>query len=204
VIPVPLATQKVNRAAQRSLARDGHVLRFYELIGAQWPVNPNAPAFPSGNNSSPESIVFKTPGRMVPVFVANTTMETYFQKGEQAAGPLAQDDRLPAGVVADATKVFATESCVGCHYSAGICLGFKRDAEGKLVYVDGNKQPIFGINANGGRTGNADFSWLLQMKAQSEQPPRPSKVETMMFEGRRVKPATLNDPGSDPEKNLPK
>jgi hypothetical protein len=204
VIPIPLATQQVNRAAQQALREQGSVLRYYELIGSQWPVQPDLPAFPSGSGSSPESIVFKTPGRVVPVYVANTTMETFFQQGVQPAGPLAQDDRLAPGQVADATLVFGTESCVGCHYSAGMCLGFKRDAEGRLVYKDGNKAPIFGINANGGRTGNADFSWLLQMKAQSEEAPRPEGPRPeVIVRGERVRSATLNDPGSDPEKNLP-
>jgi hypothetical protein len=204
VIPIPLSTQNMNRIAQRALAAEDSVLQYYELIGAQWPVNPKAPAFPSGNGSAPESIVFKTPGRMVPVYVANTTMETFFQKGVQEAGPLAQDDRLPPGVFSDPTRVFGTESCVGCHYSAGMCLGFKRDAEGRLLSNDGNKVPIFGINANGGRTGNADFSWLLQMKAQSEEAPKPTAAQPMMPEVAPPRPASLNDPGSDPEKNLPK
>ena len=206
VIPIPLQTQRVNRAAQQALAKDKSVLRFYELIGSQWPVAPRSPAFPSGNNSSPESIVLKTPGRMVPVYVANTTMETFFQKGVQPAGPLAQDDRLGPGQVADSTLVFGTESCVGCHYSAGMCLGFKRDAEGKLIYNEGNKVPIFGYYANGGHNGNSDYSWLLQMKAQSTEPPRPPSepVPSIKIRGKEVRPASINDPGSDPEKNLPK
>jgi hypothetical protein len=196
--------------AQAALAQQGSVLQYYELVGSQWPVRPKLPAFPSGAGSSPESIVFKTPGQMVPVFVANTSMETFFQLGAQPAGPLAQDDRLAPGQVADATRVFATESCVGCHYSAGMCLEFKRDAEGRLVYIDGSKVPIFGINANGGRNGNADFSWLLQMKAQSEEAPKPTTspatgvAPAFKANAERLKPASRNDPGSDPEKNIPK
>ena len=204
VIPIPLATRRVNHAAQHALAQDKSVLRFYELIGAQWPVTPRSPAFPSGNDSSPESIVFKTPGRMVPVYVVNTTMETFFQKGVQPAGPLAQDDRLAGGQLADPTPVFGTESCVGCHYSAGMCLGFKHDADGKLVYAEGNKVPIFGYYANGGHNGNADYSWLLMMKAQSTEPPKPSPAPTVEFRGKKVPRASLNDPASDPEKNRPK
>jgi len=204
VIPIPLTTQQANREAQQALADQGSVLRFYELVGAQWPVRPNLPAFPSGEGSVPESIVLKTPGQVVPVFVANTTMETFFQLGVQDAGPLEQDDRLAPGRNPDSTKVFGTESCVGCHYSAGVCLGFKRDAEGKLVIVDGSKQPIFGGNSNGGRTGNADFSWLLRMKAQSEEVPKPAPKTHMLFRGKSVAPASLNDPGSDPAKNVPK
>jgi hypothetical protein len=163
VIPIPGATAALNSEVQALLrnaggAGKGSVFQYYELIGAQWPVFPTSAAFPSGNNSAPESIIHKTPGSVVPVYVANTTMETYFQMGVQAAGPLAQDDRLPPDVVADPTKVFGTESCVGCHYSSGIAVGFRM--------VNGEKQPIFGINSNDGLTGSANYSWLLQMEAK--------------------------------------
>jgi hypothetical protein len=203
VLPIPLTTQQANRQAQQALADQGSVLRFYELVGAQWPVRPNLPAFPSGEGSAPESIVLKTPGQVVPVYVVNTTMETFFQLGVQHAGPLEQDDRLAPGRNPDSTKVFGTESCVGCHYSAGVCLGFKRNAEGMPVIVDGNKVPIFGGNSNGGRTGNADFSWLLRMKAQSDEEPRPAGPSAeVVVNGKKVKQASLNDPGSDPAKNV--
>jgi hypothetical protein len=165
VMPIPAATAALNREVQsilRNVGPKGSVFQYYELIGAQWPVFPGSAAFPSGNNSAPESIVHKTPGTMVPVYVANVTMETYFQSGAQPAGPLAQDDRLPTGTVADSTKVFGTESCVGCHYSSGIAVGYR--------IIDGEKQPIFGINSNDGRTGSANYSWLLQMEAKFRQP----------------------------------
>jgi hypothetical protein len=97
------------------------------------------------------------------VFVANTTMETYFQTGEQPAGPMAQDDRLAPGKVADSTPVFGTESCVGCHYSSGIAVGYR--------IINGAKQPIFGINSNDGLTGSANYSWLLQMEAKFKVAP---------------------------------
>jgi hypothetical protein len=68
---------------------------------------------------------------MLPVFLVNTTMETYFQKGTEPTGTLEQDDRLPAaslvpGKSIDNTVVTGTESC---HYSAGIADGFKKDAQ---------------------------------------------------------------------------
>ncbi len=60
--------------------------------------------------------------RVVPVYLINSTMESYFQRGNQPAGPLEEDDRLPAGSFADGTRepvtpdrtvVFGTESCTG-------------------------------------------------------------------------------------------
>ncbi|MEJ0040590.1 MAG: hypothetical protein WDO68_31985 [Gammaproteobacteria bacterium] len=169
VVPIPNTTAALNAEVQALLRQvkgtraGGSVFQHYELIGAQWPVFPGSSAFPSGAGSAPESIVHKTPGAMVPVYVANTTMETYFQTGVQVAGPLAQDDRLAPNVFADTTMVFGTESCVGCHYSSGIAVGYRT--------VDGQKKPIFGINSNDGRTGSANYSWLLQMEAKFRAAP---------------------------------
>ena len=110
-------------------------------------------------------------GEVVPVYLTNATMETYFQLGSQVAGPLEQDDRLTSNALIDSKTVFGTESCVGCHYSAGICIGFRRDPAGNLLHdANGNKIPIFGENSNEGLTGNADFSWLLQLEPKARNP----------------------------------
>ncbi len=171
LIPPPQGTEKVNLEAQAFLASKGSELRYYELDGTQWPKHPTAPAVPGGQGSAPESIIRKMPGEMVPVYLTNSTMETYFQKGFQQAGPLEQDDRLAPQFSVDTTMVFGTESCVGCHYSAGICIGFRKDASGNLLHdAKGNKIPIFGENGNGGLTGNANFSWLLQLEAKAKNP----------------------------------
>jgi len=67
--------------------------------------------------------------------------------------------------------VFGTESCVGCHYSAGACIGFQKDVYGRLMHdANGNKIPIFGENGNDGRTANGNFSWLLQIEAKAKNP----------------------------------
>jgi mono/diheme cytochrome c family protein len=163
------STAALNAQVQADLAKAGSVFRYYELIGTQWPVHPNAPAFAGGEGSAPESITHKTPGDMVPVFLVNTTMETYFQKGHQPAGPLEQDDRLANGAPPiDSTMVTGTESCVGCHYSAGVAVGFKRNDDGSLkADANGRKIPIYGENGHFGKTGNAAFSWLLQIEAQA-------------------------------------
>jgi len=174
VIGLDQPTIDLNNEVQALLRDAGSVLK-YQLIGTQWPVHPNAPAFPAGAKSAPESIIHKTPGDVVPVLLVNTIMETYFQKGVQPAGPLEQDDRLaPDAPPIDDTPVFATESCVGCHYSAGICVGFKKNPTTGDYLLDksGKRVPIYGINSNFGKTGNANFSWLLQIEARSIHDPR--------------------------------
>ncbi len=180
VLPIPKATAALNAVMQGLLANAGSVFQYYELIGTQWPTAPSFPSFSNGvaNQAdgrilpaSPESLLFKVPGKVVPVHLVNTTMETFFQNGNQPAGPLALDDRLPAGVVADPNTVFATESCAGCHFSAGAAVAFKQDPYGRWVTqtVDGKKYriPVFGQNAVRGLSGDADYSWLLQLRAQS-------------------------------------
>jgi hypothetical protein len=173
LVPPPQGTAEVNAAAQSFLAAKGSVFRYYELNGTQWPTHPTAPAVPGGMpggvGSAPQSISFKMPGEVVPVYLTNATMETYFQHGFQAAAPLEQDNRT--SLPFDTTMVFGTESCAGCHYSAGACIGFRRDVSGKLLHdAKGQKIPIFGENGNGGLTGNANFSWLLQLEAHARNP----------------------------------
>lgn len=160
LVPPQPGTEKLNRQMQAFLGAKGSVLRYYELIGTQWPKDPDAPAVPGGEGSAPESIVHKMPGDVVPVYLINSTMETYFQKGYQQAGPLEQDDRVPFSI--DTTPVFGTESCVGCHYSAGACIGFRKNAAGK-------KTAIFGENSHGGLSGSGNFSWALQIEAKSKE-----------------------------------
>jgi hypothetical protein len=165
-----LVAAAINKEVQALLQKANSVFQYYELIDAQWPVHPNAPAFAGGDNSAPESITYKTPGDVVPVFLVNTTMETYFQKGLQPAGPLEQDDRLaPGAPPIDSTPVFGTESCVGCHYSSGIAIGFKKDESGKeILNLNSLPTPIYGENNHFGKTGNANYSWLLQIEAKAK------------------------------------
>ncbi|NVO15066.1 MAG: hypothetical protein HXX10_13610 [Rhodoplanes sp.] len=186
LVPVPPATAELNRQVRTLLAEQNSVFRYYELIGAQWPVQPGFPAFGGGADSAPESIYFKIPGRVVPVYVLNTTMESYFQSGNTTAGPLEEDDRLPAGnfadkpterITPDRTIVFGTESCAGCHFSAGAAVAFKQDENGKpLKDAQGRPVPIYGKNASFGDTGNANYVWQLQLKARSKAaaPPPPT------------------------------
>lgn len=180
VLPVPKATAALNAQVRAALKQLGSVFQYYELIGTQWPAAPSFPGFTNGvanqSNgqllpSSYESIIYKIPGKVVPVFLVNTTMETFFQNGNQPAGPVADDYRLPAGLLADPNTIFATESCAGCHFSAGAAVGFKKDPYGRYVTqtIDGVKYrvPIYGQNAVRGLMGDADYSWLMQLRAQS-------------------------------------
>ncbi|MBK1790167.1 hypothetical protein [Persicirhabdus sediminis] len=181
VFPIDKATAALNKQVQQLLAQQNSVFQYYELIGTQWPSAPNFPAFSNGvanqSNglmlpSSPESILYKIPGKVVPVHLINTTMETFFQEGNQVAGPLADDYRLPAGLLADPNIVFATESCAGCHFSAGAVIGFKKDSRGRYIVQQMNNKnyriPIYGQNSVEGMTGDADYSWLLQLRAKSK------------------------------------
>jgi hypothetical protein len=175
VIPLDQPTIDLNEEVRALLRGAGTKLQYYEMIGTQWPQNPNAPAFAGGSQSAPESIIHKTPGNMTPVFLTNSTMETYFQLGVQPAGPLEQDDRLaPGSAPIDDTMVFGTESCVGCHYSAGITIGFKTDPTtgAYLLTPSGSRQPIYGENTHFGRTGSAHFSWMLQQEPKSTHDPK--------------------------------
>jgi hypothetical protein len=163
--------KEVNQQVEK-LLHDDHdsVFQYYKLIDVQWPVQPNAPAAAGGADSAPASITYKMPGQMVPVFLVNTTMETYFQKGSQPAGNLEQDDRLSNAPPIDSTTVAGTESCVGCHYSSGIANGYKKDlCTGKIV-VDAKGFPVivFGENNHFGKTGNASFSWMLQLEPKGK------------------------------------
>jgi len=182
LVPIPPATQALNHQVQGLLRELGSVFEYYELVGAQWPIQPGFPAFAGGANSAPESILFKAPGRVVPVYNVNTTMESYFQQGNQVAGPLEEDDRLPPGffadkpaepVTPDRTLVFGNESCVGCHYSAGAVVAFKRDANGKLMRdpETGLKIPVYGERGNFGQNGNSHYFWQMQLKARQKEPP---------------------------------
>jgi hypothetical protein len=117
---------------------------------------------------------------MLPVFLVNTTMETYFQKGTEPTGALEQDDRLPAaslvpGKSIDNTVVTGTESC---HYSAGIAVGFKKDAQEHDQIADGHKVPIYGENGHFGKMANGNFSWMLQIEASSVSEPNPPPLKT--------------------------
>ena len=142
VIPIPLDKQALNKEAQAALKAQGSVWQYYQLIDTQWPTQPSAPPTPPGDANLPNAINNKSGGFPTPVYLTNMTMETYFQKGNQLASN--QEEGAPPSTA----MAFGTESCMGCHSSAGVAKsGTPSD-------------PTFGGQLTG------DFSWLLQQKAQ--------------------------------------
>jgi mono/diheme cytochrome c family protein len=109
------------------------------LVDTQYPLNQNAVPGPHGryDNTVPESVVNKSGGNPNIALLTNITMETFFQTGNQSASELMENNPK------NSTKIFGTESCIGCHSSAGIY---------KVVNYEAN---------NKGPQLSGDFSWLL-------------------------------------------
>ncbi len=171
VRPISKATEQLNRQVQSLLAKQGSVLQYYQLIGTQWPTEPNAPPYPVSEHSAanppqlPDAVTNKSGGKPTPVYLTNMVMETYFQGATDASN---DDITLFNTNIANATAwhqiqgfqqfgtndqlIFSTESCVGCHYSAAVASG---------ETVENGKR-----TASYGKPASADFSWLLQLKAQ--------------------------------------
>jgi len=86
VIPIPDEVAQLNAEYQAGLVHAGNsenpktVWQYYELVNAQWPADP------------PNREIYGGP---VPEFLANTTLETYFQTPDASAKP--------------------PHSCMGCH-----------------------------------------------------------------------------------------
>lgn len=175
VTPIPKATQALNAQWQAKLAANQSPLQYYELLNTQWPTDPSAP--PAAKDKFPDSISNKSGGNPTPVFLVNSVMETYFQGGAGGVGTTTvtiQDEhgnnipyafnvaadnggntsaRAMPGAVWNSPRnsVFATESCMGCHFSATISVSGSGTDPSKY-------QP--------GSDLSGDFSWLLAQKAQ--------------------------------------
>lgn len=165
-VPIPDDKQALNAQVRAAMAKAGSVWQYYQLIDTQWPTQPNVPpADPSG--PLPAAVANKAGGNPTPVYLTNITMETYFQGGNTlgcnqtegnpgcnlpgfltAAGPVPPNP--PAAPPAASTTVFASESCVGCHSSAGIYTHYDPNNPGAATQ-------------SGQLTG--DFSWLMAQKA---------------------------------------
>ncbi len=158
-VPIPDATRQLNEQVQSKLREIKSVWQYYELINTQWPTDPSAPATTPGPDTLPGSVENKSGGKPTPVFLTNSVMETYFQGGNQKVST--QEQGSPAG---PKERLFATESCMGCHYSAGIANSF-------TTSPNGTKTAVF----SGPTT--SDFSWLFQKRAEF-QPYSTSDIQT--------------------------
>ena len=151
-IPIPADKVALNDQAESALGKASSALRYYQLIDSQWPTDPTAPPTKPANGLA-GAIENKPGGHPTPVFLTNITMETYFQVGVQPACQQEETQVCPAGswltenqaktAPVNMTSVFASESCMGCHSSAGL-------------YITPTKK-------SGQLMG--DFSWLFTQKA---------------------------------------
>jgi hypothetical protein len=159
-IPIPPDKQRLNQEAQAVLGKMGSVWQYYQLIDTQWPTSPKTPpASPTG--PLPNPVTNKPGGNPTPAFLTNITMETYFQGGNEAACNGVENVSCPSIWTSPANnaktppaqpsnaQVFISESCMGCHSSAGL-------------YTSYNAQT--GQNTQSGQL-TGDFSWLLTQKA---------------------------------------
>jgi len=163
-IPIPPDKQALNAQVATALKAMGSVWQYYQLIDTQWPTDPSAKPSP-WNGPLPDAVTNKAGGQVTPTFLTNITMETYFQGGNQ---PACRGVEAPTGApcpasytgktpvqAASAKPAFMTESCTGCHSSAGIYKTYdKTTGQGKT-------------------TGQltADFSWLPAQKAAYAKTP---------------------------------
>ncbi len=145
MIDIPVRVQEINKRMQAYFRSQKSVWQYYQLIDTQYPLDQNAA--PGSHQEStyhlPQSVANKPGGNPNLTFLTNISMETFFQGGNQSASNF-----MEANPKSDIT-VFGTESCMGCHSSAGIYNGISSNG----TFTQGDQL-----------TG--DFSWLLTQKAQ--------------------------------------
>jgi hypothetical protein len=167
-VPIPNDKMALNAQVRTAMAKSGSVWQYYQLIDTQWPTGPTSPpANPKG--PLPDAVANKPGGNPTPVYLTNITMETYFQGGNTDAcketegnpgcgstapastGFFTNAGPIPPNSPQASTTVFASESCMGCHSSAGI-------------YTSYDPKNPNAATQSGQLTG--DFSWLMSQKAQ--------------------------------------
>ncbi len=106
--PIAAETQALNAMMRMALAAAGSKLAYYEMIGTQWPIDPAAP--PGGGPNG--AVANVSGGKPLPVYLANSVMETFSQVGN-TRDP-AQEGEARAGD----RLLFQNGSCMGCHASS--------------------------------------------------------------------------------------
>jgi hypothetical protein len=155
MVDIPVRVRNINQEMQAYFAKENSIWQYYMLIDTQYPLNQNSLPGPHGNsnNTVPESVVNKSGGDPNIALLTNITMETFFQRGNQSASDLIE------GSPVNPTTIFGTESCIGCHSSAGIY---------KVVNGEAN---------NRGRQLSGDFSWLLGKAKYNDSIPAPYPIQ---------------------------
>ena len=138
VIPISSLTSDLNSEVQQLLRQLGSKWQYYELVGTQYATNPSLG--PTAELKGVESITNHSGGAPTPAYLANTVLETYFQKGNQESPLVSKTGNV---------QIFETASCMSCHFDAGL-----------LMIV--NNQAI-------NIPGTADFSWLFSLAKPKTQ-----------------------------------
>jgi hypothetical protein len=146
MVDIPPRVRQVNQLMQAYFKSQNSVWQYYQLIDTQYPLDQNIPPAPNAENDYqvPASVLNKPGGKPNLALLTNISMETFFQKGNQTADNLIENANYTSPI-----NIFGTESCMGCHSSAAIAVGY--DPLKKTV--------TYGNQLSG------DFSWLLQTKA---------------------------------------
>jgi hypothetical protein len=110
LVPIPRETAALNARMRAVLAAAGSKLQYYEMVGTQWPTDPAAP--PESGNAFPGAVSNTSGGKPLPVYLANSVMETFSQVGNLPA----RDQ--PRSVSTSDRPVFGNGSCMGCHASS--------------------------------------------------------------------------------------
>ncbi|MFA0964877.1 hypothetical protein AB9P05_23915 [Roseivirga sp. BDSF3-8] len=132
MIDIPRRVEKVNRAMQAYFATQNSPWQYFRLVDTQYPLDQSVP--PADPNNIPEGVLNKPGGDPNIAFLTNMSMETFFQKGNQQAQNLTEGG-------SSTIVIYGTESCMGCHSSAGMYKSLDmKETTGQL---------------------SADFSWLL-------------------------------------------
>jgi len=155
MVEIPSRVQRINEKMQAYFKQQKSVWQYYELIDTQYPLNQNTPAPPYGDNDYvlPTSVTDKSGGDTNIALLTNMTMETYFQHGNQSASNLMENNPISD------ISIYGTESCIGCHSSAGIYNSYS--------FEHGD------LNVNSGSQLSGDFSWLLGRAQWDSSKPLP-------------------------------